>query len=277
MSFANNPEEMLAAPLPKPERRYFGKARLNDPRLWIKDIGTPENLARRIAAYREGYRRCPKCTHIKADGMRCRRPSMREGRRLGIQLCPSHLRGDDRERVDRRREELLHDRLRTTNPYRREKAARAIAAIHKRRLLRVWMIDPTLPGATIRLTPSDHEKAAAWLAAKGIDLEAPLPGIGKLATPRARSALLWTAYRALTGRISETTAANRVRQYLRQDAAWWRRMARAEKRTREPAPPPAGVTDLDQCRRARPDRQRGKLVRHVRLLPRWPPPSRRWW
>jgi hypothetical protein len=75
-------------------------------------------------------------------------------------LCRVHLRGVARERWDAEREIRL-TRIAsgfTEGEVGRMRALAQLSAVAKRRLLRAWQHDPTLPGSTIQLVPADIER-----------------------------------------------------------------------------------------------------------------------
>lgn len=177
----------------------------------------PSHLARWQAAVLAGRARAPRCTAIAKTGRRCRLPAMKFSDPC---RCHRHLHGLARDLTDERRRPWLEALSRTASrPIMSSTARKALAAIERRRLHRVWLRDPTIPGSTLLLTPNDEARVAeALLRRFSVDL------YDETLTERARDRLKWAAFRMLAG-ADPTKAGFRVKAALRDDERWRRRIA----------------------------------------------------
>jgi hypothetical protein len=177
-----------------------------------------------LAALAAGSAAAPKCEGVTRAGVRCGRVRMR-----GMSRCHNHLQGPQRDIADAERAAEAAKNARSTNPYRRERALRTLAAIERRRLHRVWKLDPTIPGTTLALPEHDERRVEGWLKAEhGIVLDDTKHETGDPLSARCVDRLRWAAALRLTGRVSEVSSRNRVAAALRDDLAWFEKMAAME-------------------------------------------------
>jgi hypothetical protein len=177
---------------------------------------SPEHLARWRAALARGCQEAPKCERILSDGRRCGNLPMREGRKLNINLCRLHLRGEDRDKVDAMREPRLLRRAESTNLIKRAKAVRSLASLRRRRTFRLWRRDARIPGSTTPvLSAADAARVEEWLVRHGVHES------HRLMTARCRDECIWVAIMALGDRISEAAAQRRLRGIMRREARFW--------------------------------------------------------
>lgn len=174
----------------------------------------PEHQRLWLAAMLEGVRRSPKCEMIRRNGEPCRMHALPH---TTPRRCLHHLRGAARDAYDLARiPKLLRQRV-SGNAINRTKARRALAAIERRQMHRLWKQSPDMPGTTLILSDTDEARVRDWLrAAHGIDLDRDDDGLTYRAVDRVR----WAAALALTGRIDEAGAANRIRLARRDDERW---------------------------------------------------------
>ena len=141
----------------------------------------PDHLRRWAEALAAGRAKL-RCSAIsRTTGKPCRAVPLKFA-----DCCRCHLRGSKRAEVDALRLQWLQRRLpRTSNAALKQTIESAIAGIERRRLQRVWRIDPTVEGVTITLAPRDRDRVLAWLKAVGRieDFDA--------LTARAQDRLLW--------------------------------------------------------------------------------------
>lgn len=191
----------------------------------VDAMGGMERLKARVpawlAALAAGNAAAPRCGADTASGGTCGRLRMK-----GSSHCYLHLRGHQRDIVDRERAVRAAKSARSTNPRRRADGERALAAIQRRRLHRVWKLDPTLPGTTLALPDADERRVLSWLKdVHGIVLDETLHETGHRLSARCVDRLRWAAVLRLTLRVTEVSARNRVVAALRDDLRWFRKMS----------------------------------------------------
>jgi hypothetical protein len=187
---------------------------------------SPFALARWAEGLAAGRARAPRCERILRNGQRCRGIPMREARKLGVNLCRWHCRGKVRDTVDARREPRLHALANSDNDILRSRAERALACIARRRTNRAWKIDPRLPGTTVpHLNVRDAERVERWLAERNLCEGRPLQATGRPPTPRCWDRMTWTAILSIGGRIDERGARRRLDLAVKDEAAFWKRLA----------------------------------------------------
>jgi hypothetical protein len=142
----------------------------------------------------------------------------------GADKCRHHLKGTQRDIVDRQRAITAGKLARSSNAVQRCRAQRALAAIARRGLHRAWKLDPTLPGSTLVLSDGDEARVLAWLEVEhGIVLGTTEHEGGWPVSYRCIDRLRWAAALKLTERITTESALLRVKAAMRDDVAWWRR------------------------------------------------------
>lgn len=177
-------------------------------------LGAPDPAHRRkwLEAQRAGRAAAPRCTAVLRSGLACRQFRMH-----GTALCRHHLKGVERDRVDNLRAQRLQHVATTgvEGPARAERARRALLSIEVRRLHRAWLLDPTVPGATLRVNDRDlREIDNLLLVEHGIDVESAQH------TPRCRDRLRWASFLILRGQITPEAGRRRVHLALRDDQRW---------------------------------------------------------
>lgn len=175
---------------------------------------TPEHQRRWHAAMVDGLRRLPRCEAIRRNGEPCRMHALPN---TSPRRCLHHLKGRARDIYDLARTPRLERQRHATNAVTRDKAERALAAIARRQLHRLWRHHPDTPGTTLILPDADEARVGRYLCeTHGIDLDIDNHGLTWRAIDRVR----WAAALALSGRIDEAGAANRVRLARLGDEQW---------------------------------------------------------
>jgi hypothetical protein len=187
---------------------------------------SPFALERWRKAMADGYAKAPRCEHIRRNGLRCRRPAMRDARRLGLpSLCPSHCKGRTRDRIDTAREVRLLREAQSENAIRRSEAEASLAAIARRRMHRAWLLDPRLPGNTVpHLSARDGERIERWLLGRNLRDDRPLPATGRPLSPRCWDRVMWAAILAIGGRIDDRGASLRLASALKDETVFWKQL-----------------------------------------------------
>jgi hypothetical protein len=187
---------------------------------------SPFALARWAEALAAGRARAQRCDRILRNGQQCRGIPMREARKLGVNLCRWHCRGKVRDKVDVRREPRLRALANSDNDILRSRAERALACIARRKTNRAWKLDPRLSGSTVpHLSDRDAARVERWLAERNLCEGRPLQATGRPPTPRCLDRMIWTAILAIGGRIDERGARRRLELAIKDEAAFWRRLA----------------------------------------------------
>src|ERR1700722_6559229 len=152
---------------------------------------------------------------------------MREARQLGLPcLCSSHCRGCERDEIDMAREARLLREVQSQNAIRRAEAEAALASIRRRRTHRSWLIDARVPGSTVpHLNVRDSARVERWLAERNLREGCPLQATGRPPTRRCRDRMTWTAILAIGRRIDERGASLRLGSTLKDEVAFWTRLA----------------------------------------------------
>jgi hypothetical protein len=128
--------------------------------------------------------------------------------------------------LDARREPRLQALAASENAILRARGQRGLAVIARRRTHRSWLIDARIPGRTTPvLNAGDAEGVERWLFERGFRDGRPLPATGRPPTPRCWDRMTWTAILAIGGRIDDRGAALRLKSCLRDEIAFWRRLA----------------------------------------------------
>jgi hypothetical protein len=169
-----------------------------------------EHLDRWFAALIAGRqaRQCPAVT--RSTGRPCRAPPRRHGVHCRWHCSRQESREADRQRLPEL-EQLLKRRL---HPVPRGKLEAGANAIRRRNLRRVWRRDPTVPGATLALSPRDEAKVRDFLlSVAGVRLE-------DLATHRAIDRCRWAGALAVAKRCTETLARREIDRALRGERRW---------------------------------------------------------
>src|SRR4051794_8984697 len=141
------------------------------------DPTDPAHVRRWMAALNEGARKAPRCGAMTKLGVPCQKLRL-----IGGDRCRHHVHGKQRDELDARRELRLQriaaGGASSCQGRRGEADARkALFVIRRRRLLRAWRKDPTIPGSTIELTPVDEARVGKLLDEEfNIAFDRPLPG-----------------------------------------------------------------------------------------------------
>ncbi len=169
------------------------------------------------AAMRAGHAAAPRCTATNRNGQPCQRERMR-----GAHKCAAHLKGAARDAIDLARLKRARAALSSSNTRKRSEAERAIQVIERRRLHRLWKLDPTLSGTTLELPAHDEQRVLDWLlTTHGVDLHNYRHDTGHHLSARAVDRLRWGAVMTLGRRITAEDGRRRVVAALRDDRAWW--------------------------------------------------------
>jgi hypothetical protein len=189
----------------------------------LAELRSPPAIDRWRRAMADGYAKAPRCEHIRRNGVRCKRPSMRDARWLGLRsLCSSHCKGCARDKIDAAREEQRRREAQSENFIRRSEAEASLAAIARRKLHRAWLLDPRLPGCTVpHLSARDSARVERWLADRNLRDDRPLQSTGYPSTPRCLDRLTWTAILAIGGRTDEAGARRRLELALKDEGAFF--------------------------------------------------------
>jgi hypothetical protein len=170
----------------------------------------PAHISRWLAAMAAG-RAKRQCIGIaRSTGERCRRHSLKFSDR-----CTIHCIGAERIAVDEKRLKWLERRrLKNFNAAQKARIEASIARIGRRRLRWAWgLMDPTLPGSTIELTPRDLQRVCEWLrSVAGVDPDA--------LTARALDRCTWAGALFLARRSTEATALKSVTVALKDEELW---------------------------------------------------------
>jgi hypothetical protein len=186
---------------------------------------SPFALKRWAEALAAGRARAQRCERILRNGRQCRGIPMREARRMGVLLCRWHCRGSLRDKVDAQREPRLHALAASDNDILRSRAERALACIARRRMNRVWKLDPRLPGSTVpHLSDRDAARVERWLVERNLREGRPLQATGRPPTPRCWDRMTWTAILAIGARIDEGGARRRLELAVKDEVAFWKRL-----------------------------------------------------
>lgn len=191
----------------------------------------PAHIKRWVNAQLAGRRTMPKCIGVKYDGERCTHPPLR-----GFSKCRHHLRGPDRDASDREREARYLKILEKGDiPLTELRARRGLASIARRRLNKMWNVDPRIEGETI-VFANEHDRwrAVQWLLDHcNVDLSKPLPVTNRMATPCCVNRILWPAWRVVRGGAHVTDdfvggAKKRVEHAIRAEIKFWKKWDEAE-------------------------------------------------
>jgi hypothetical protein len=178
-----------------------------------------------LAALSAGRDAAPRCTATTRTGKPCGNTRLQ-----GADRCRHHFRSSQRAQVDLERMKRAQTVLqRSTEARRRMKAEATLRVAARAQLLRHWRTqDPDAPGCTFILPDSDERRIRKHLQTKyQINLDTYLhtglePPRGLSA--RAIDALRWAATLEVTRRITETSAATRVRRALEGDVRWFSKL-----------------------------------------------------
>lgn len=189
----------------------------------------PAHIRRFVLAGAEGRRNAPKCQAIaKITGRRCQRAV-----RPDCPYCFNHSRGAYAVTANNA---FLAESLKvlssTATGRNRERALRTVRRIARGEIYALWRLDPRQPALDLLTLEDQNEQAVhRWLIDQhGIDLNKPLPGSDKHATPRCRDRLRYAAWRVLSrgDAVSPdfiTKAGYRVINALRDDRKFWDKLA----------------------------------------------------
>jgi len=191
----------------------------------------PAHIKRWVQAQLAGRRAMPKCVGVKYDGERCTHPPLR-----GFSKCRLHLRGLERDASDRERETRYLKILEKGDiPLTEMRARRGLASIARRRLNKMWDIDPRIEGETIIFAnQEDRQLAVQWLLNHcNVDLSKPLPGTNRMATPCCINRMLWPAWCVVRGRGYATDdfiagAKRNVERTIKAEIKFWKKGDEAE-------------------------------------------------
>jgi hypothetical protein len=119
------------------------------------------------------------------------------------------------------------------SPLQTRRAHNTLARIARREVHKLWKSDPRAPNiSTLEICELDEQRVRAWLIdACGVDLDKPLPGVGREATARCRDRLRWAAWRVLRrgkNASDDFVAAARLRvaAAIRDDLRFWEKWDR---------------------------------------------------
>lgn len=173
-----------------------------------------------VQAMREGHAVAPRCCSTATmTGEPCRGVPLRGG-----SLCFRHLKADERDALDLRRAVIAQKKLLSTNARTRREAEVTLAAIRRRRQLRMWRMDKTLPGETLNMSSQQEQRVGKWLRQQhGIILGVTTYADGRPLTAYCVDQLRWAGALFLTFRITPEQAQRRVAKATREDLAWWRK------------------------------------------------------
>jgi hypothetical protein len=177
-----------------------------------------EHISRWLAAQWAGRRAALKCGALTREGRPCRRDRLR-----GADRCGHHLKGRERDTIDRARMERLHRELAGTNcEGLQRRIKRQLRNIEKRSLHRLWLRDPTIEGATIDISAADDQSVQACLRNElGIDIERSDQVTGRELSARAVDRAKWAAYLLLQGTLDHEAARRRIASLLRAERKYW--------------------------------------------------------
>jgi hypothetical protein len=170
----------------------------------------PEHLSRWFAALIAG-RQARQCRAIaRSTGRPCRAPPRRHAVHCRVHCSPQERREADLKRLPEI-ERLLR---RPLHPIPRANLEATANAIRRRALRREWRRDPTIPGATLALSPRDETRVRDFvLSEAGVRLDS-------LATARAVDRCMWAGALALAKRCTIPTARREIDRALRDERRW---------------------------------------------------------
>jgi hypothetical protein len=181
-----------------------------------------EHLSRWHAALMAGRLVAPKCDALTREGKPCRRDRL-----YGSQFCTHHLRGVERDAIDRVRLERLHREFaRTSCVGLQRRIERQLRNIERRMLHRAWLNHPEIEGSTLELSIAEEQQVRSFLRDElHLNIDRPDPVTKRELSPRAVDRARWCAYRLLRGTVEPEAARRRVVNLLRDERQFWARQA----------------------------------------------------
>ena len=112
----------------------------------------------------------------------------------------------------------------STNAQLRVQGERALHAIARRRLYRLWIIDANIPGTTLILGDRDERRVRDYLLQHGIDIDVYRHPSGDKLSCRAIDRIRWAAALCITNRCTEVAAKKRIAFALRGDIKFYKKL-----------------------------------------------------